>query len=370
MKNMFLGTTGLVGAALLAMSAHAETPKVTVGGFIDFQAGFASDDRDANQRSQGFRNDSEVSIRVDGKSDAGLGYGAVIDLESDVSADAHNQGLNASRTYVYLDGGWGRFELGSNQGASATMAIDADNIAVATGGINGAWTYFANTTGANFISTPELPGEHGSTLALGDESTDNNNKITYYSPRFSGFQVGVSYAPDLVDRGQTVTRTDVGTSAGDVIDLAANWEGKFDAIDLGLAATGTFADGDTGVEDISAYNIGGKVGYMGFSVAASYGDWNDSLRATGTNNNDSDYYTLGAAYEGGPFGVSATYLDSTVENATGADNDFENLVLGADYKLAPGLTPYAEVSFYDFDAAGRLNDNDGTVLLLGTQLAF
>lgn len=370
MKNILLGTTGLVGAALLAVSASAETPKVTVGGFIDFQAGFASDDLDAAQRSQGFRNDSEVSIRVDGKSDNGLGYGAVIDLEADVTGDSDNQGLNASRTYVYLDGGWGRFELGSNQGASATMAIDADNIAVATGGINGAWTYFANHPGANFISTPELVAEHGSTLAAGDESTDNNNKITYYSPRFSGFQLGVSYAADLTDRGQTVTRTDTGTSAGDVFDLGLNWEGNFDAVSIGLAATGTWADADSNREDIGAWNVGGKVGYMGFSVAGSYGDWGDSLQPNGVNNDDnSDYWTLGAAYEGGPFGVSATYINSNYDQGT-TENDFDNFVLGADYKLAPGLTPYAEVSFYDYDATGRANDNDGTVFLLGTQLAF
>lgn len=375
MKKILLGTTGLVGAALLAASASAETPKVTVGGFIDFQAGFTGDDLDAAQRSQGFRNDSEVSVRVDGKSDSGLGYGAVIDLEADVTADADNQGLNASRTYVYLDGGWGRFEMGSNQGAAATMAIDADNIAVATGGINGAWTYFANRpTGAAYLSTPELPVEHGSVFVAGDESTDNNNKITYYSPRFSGFQLGVSYAPDLTDRGQTVTRTDTGAvgNAGDIFDVGVNWEGNWDAVSLGLAATGTWGDGDRGTEDLSAWNVGGKLGYMGFSVAGSYGDWNDSLRATTTNNDDAHYWTLGAAYTGGPFGVSATYIDSTYEPGVArvADNNFDNFVIGADYKLAPGLTPYAEVSFFDYDAAGTANDNDGTVFLLGTQLAF
>ena len=372
MKNILLGTTGLVGAALLAAAASAETPKVTVGGFIDFQAGFMGDDFDAAQRAQGFRNDSEVSVRVDGKSDSGLGYGAVIDLEADVTGDADGEGLNASRTYVYLDGGWGRFELGSNQGAAATMAIDADNIAVATGGINGAWTYFANATGGAYISTPELPAEHGSVLALGSEATDNNNKITYYSPRFSGFQLGVSYAPDLTDKGQTMTRTDIGGGAGDIFDLALNWEGNWDAVSLGVAATGTWGDGDAGTEDIGAWNLGAKLGYMGFSVAASYGDWNDSLRATTTGNDDSDYWTLGVAYTGGPFGVSATYMDSDYETGVvgAGDNEFENFVIGADYKLAPGLTPYAEVSFYDYDAVGTAADNDGTVFLLGTQLAF
>lgn len=371
MKKILLGTTGLVGAALLAASASAQTPKVTVGGFIDFQAGFVSDDLDAAQRAQGFRNDSEVSIRVDGKSDSGLGYGAVIDLEADVTADVDGEGLNASRTYVYLDGGWGRFELGSNQGAAATMAIDADNIAVATGGINGSWVYFANVTGSAFVATPELPVEHGSVFALGAESTDNNNKITYYSPRFSGFQLGLSYAPDLTDKGQTVTRTDAGASAGDIIDAALAYEGQWDQVSIGAALTGTFGDSDTaGTEDLGAWNFGLKLGYENVALAASYGDWDDSLRATGANN-ESDYWTVGLAYTGGPFGLSATYMNSDYETGAAAENEFDNLVIGADYQLAPGLTPYAELSFYEFDVAGgAAGDNDGTVFILGTQLAF
>ncbi|MAR55974.1 MAG: hypothetical protein CMM93_02215 [Rickettsiales bacterium] len=368
MKNIILGTTGLVGAALLAASASAQTPKVTVGGFADFQAGYIDDDLDAGQRDYGFRNDTEVSISVDGKSDNGLGYGAVIDLEADVTADADNEGLNASRTYVYMDGGWGRFELGSNQGVGATMNIDADNLAVATGGINGSWNYFANhPAGVAFIATPENVSELGSAFASGNESTDNSNKINYYSPRFSGFQLGVSYTPDLNDRGQFVSRSDIGTSAGDVFDLALSYERQFDAFLLGLSGNYQTGDGDTLSEDIDAYQVGAMLGFAGFSVAGSYADL-EGVQGAGIGA-EGDYYTLGAGYENGPFGLSATWIDSTLEQAAG-DNDFENLVIGADYKLAPGLTPYAELSFYEYDAAGAAADNDGTLFILGTQLAF
>lgn len=370
MKNFLLGTTGLVGAAMLAASASAETPKVTVGGFIDFQAGYSDDDlQGATTRDYGFRNDTEVSFQIDGQSDSGLGYGAVIDLEADVTADADAEGLNASRTYVYLDGGFGRFEMGSTEGASSTMAIDADNIAVATGGINGAWTYFASAPASSFISTPELPAEHGSVFALGSEANVNANKINYYSPRFSGFQLGLSYAPDLDDKGQTTARSETGGTAGDAFDVALNYQGSFDMVDLGVAGAYTWAEGDAGVEDLRSWVVGAMLGYQGFSIAGSYADWDDSLMPTGTSV-DGNYYTLGAAYENGPFGLSATWIESELDFGANS-NDFDNLVIGADYKLAPGLTPYAEVSFYDFDVAGTtVGDNDGTVFILGTQLAF
>lgn len=366
MKKFLIGTSALVGAALIAATAQAEDPKVMVGGVIDFQAAHVSEDNDAGRGSYGFRNDSEINVSVAGKADNGLGYGAVIDLEADVTSDADSEGLNAARTYIFLDGSFGRVEMGSNSGAAEALAVEADNIARGTGGIDGAWTYFATPTGANFITTPGLPAEHGVTTVFNDESTYNANKLTYYSPRFSGFQVGVGLTPNLADRGQTVARIDA-ANFNNVIEAGVNYEGKFDTIGLAAALTGERGSSDVaGVEDLQAWNAGTVVSFSGFSLAASYGDWNDSGNA---NNSDSDYYTLGAAYDFGPFGASLTWLDSNVEVA-GIDNDFDNLVLGADYKLAPGLTPYAEVSFFDADAAGTASDNDGTVILLGTELAF
>lgn len=392
MKNILLATTGLFGAALLATAASAQTPKVTIGGFADFQAGVTSDDFDTNNRDQGFRNDTEISVRIDGKTDGGLGYGAVIDLEADVSDDVNEQGENASRTFVYLEGDWGRTELGSNRGAAATQRIDASSVAAATGGINGDWTYFVNgrpgvdlTSGANaFITTAKLPTEHGSNQITGSEATYNANKISYYTPRFSGFQLGVSYTPDLEDRGQTLTRVEdgvtptTGVEYGDIFEAGLTYENQFDGgVSLALSLTGETGEADGAAiaanqrEDLSAFAVGGVVGYQGFSLAASYGDWGDSLASTdGSDIDDSDYWTVGLGYDGGSFALSATYLNSTVDLVGGGENEFDNFVLGADYKLAPGLTPYAEVSFYEFDNEANTYDNDGTTFIVGTQVAF
>lgn len=375
MKKILLGTTALIGAALLAGAANAESPKVTVGGFADFQIGIANDDRDAAQRSQGFRNDTEINFSIDGVADSGLKYGAEIDLEADVTADADSEGLNASRTYLYLEGNWGRFELGSNEGADQTLKVDASSIARATGGIDGDFTYFnggsANTNG--FIVTPDLPVMYGAGVQ-GDESTNNNNKITYYTPRFSGFQLGLSYAPDQTDRGQTVGRGDLNAGqAENILSGGVNYEGQFDQIGIAASATGEWGDSELSTtEDLGAYALGLKLSYAGFSLAGSWSDWSDSLR-TVASNTDADLWTIGLAYDGGVFGVSATYLDSQVDPAGAQDNEFQNFVLGADYKLAPGLTPYVEASFFEYDSFGSTvaaGDNEGYVFLVGSQLSF
>lgn len=377
MKKILLGTTGLVGAALLATAASAETPKVTLGGFSDFQAGWTDNDLAAADRSVGFRNDNEISVRVDGKTDAGLGYGAVIDLEADLSTDNNGEGTNAARTYTYLDGTWGRAEMGGNKSAASTMRVDASTVAVATGGINGDWVNFVNASGGtgvtgagDFVTTSKLQAEHGDVSTLGDETFYNATKVTYYTPRWAGFQIGGSYTPDLDGKGQVAARDEDGFSS--VIDLGLGYETQFDGgTKLALSATGEWADADAaGADDIEGYNFGALLGIAGFNIAGSWGIWDEGAIG-GANGDDAEYWTAGVGYDMGAIGLSATYLDSEFSDASaGGDNEFTNLVLGADYKLAPGLTPYAEVSFYEFDGVGAASDNDGTTLIVGTQLAF
>ncbi len=380
MKKLLLGTTGLVAAAAVFVSAaNAQTPKVTIGGFANFEAGTVHEDLDSGKRSQGFRNDTELSFRVDGKMEnRDLGYGAVADLEADVSPDVNNQGFNAARTYVYLDGMWGRFELGSNEGASSTMRVDASTLAAASGGIDGSWVFFASPTGQSFITTPGLPTEHGSLTALNDEGQANANKITYYSPRYQGFQAGVGYQPSQTDRGQQMTRVNnVSGQSGNIFDAGLNYENQFGDVSLAAAATGQMGNANSvaplqfQTQDLQAYNVGALVGYMGFKLAGSYGDWSDSNAANGSK---ARYWTVGAGYDYGAFGSSVTYLNSKTQGAGrfARDNKFDNIVVSVDYKLAPGLTPYAEYSMFNFDAAGNVRgqNNNGQVFLVGTQLAF
>lgn len=366
MKKLLLGTTALIGAVSFASVAAADAPRVTVGGFIDFQAAHVGEDLDSARRSYGFRNDTEIHFNVDGKTDSGLGYGAVVELEADTTDDTTGSGTNADRTYIYLDGGWGRFELGSNSDAATALKVDASSIARATGGIDGDWFRFATPVAGSWIVRPDLPVSHGGTVTPG--ATENASKITYYSPSFSGFQVGLSYAPDSAERGQTATFTDTDGSYEDVFSGGVTYAHQFDQVNLGLSATFESGDSEVAGEDLEAWALGASLGFGGFSVAASWADVNESL--SGASDLEGDFWTLGAAYDFGSFGLSATYLDSTQEVTTTTDNDFTNFSIGADYAMAPGMTPYLEVSFFEYDAPGAVLDNDGTVFIVGTQLAF
>lgn len=421
MKKILLGTTTLA-ASLFAGAAFADTPKVTVGGYANFEVGYTDDDFDdyrsaaltpagpTAQRGQAFRNDTIVAFKIDGKSDSGLGYGGEINILADTSADVQGRGVNASKTMVYLENAWGRVEMGSNVGAENTMKVDAATIARATGGINGDWTYFANA-GNQFLAQAALPlqyGAIGSNSAttynfLGQRTEENLNKITYYTPRWAGFQLGVSYLPDQSNRGQgTTAQTVPGPNrSSDNAGLSENiftgglsYDNKFGDVGFAAAVTGVHGNSQlTQYEDLSAWNAGAKLSYMGFSLAGGYGDWGDSNTLKTANSDDTHYWNVGLGYEYGPFGASVTYLNSTFDCGTNAatingafgatgdclstgKNDFDSISVGADYKLAPGLTPYAEVTWYDMDSTttnvvGTGNrDNQGYVGIVGTQLNF
>jgi hypothetical protein len=373
MKKILLGTTLLSAVGLFAGAAQAEGPKVTLGGFADFQIGVVNEDLDTNTRAHAFRSDTEVTVRVDGKTEGGLGYGGGIDLEADtgqtgsgstLSSDSDNQGLNASRTFVYVDGSWGRVEMGSEVGAQGTMKVDASNIARATGGIDGDFTYYMTAPSGNFWVTPDLDLGYGAG-ALGNESQENLNKVTYYTPRFAGFQVGVSY---MVNNGSTGLTT---SNQENIWAGGVSYEGKFDQVSIAAAVTGERGSAEVGArEDLRAWNAGAKLGYMGFSVAGSYGNISPVGSLNSSNVDDTKYWTLGGAYETGPFGASVTYLNSERGVTSSTSNDFDNISVGVDYKLAPGFTPYAEVSFFDADLTGSTVDNKGTVFIAGTQLNF
>jgi outer membrane protein OmpU len=387
MKKILLGTSALVGAAALFAGAAnaAETPKITLGGFSTFQAGFTSEDLDTNQRSGAFRTDNVITVRVNGKTDGGLGYGAGMDLEADTSGNNDGAGVNSERTFVYVDGKWGKLQGGSDFGVAKTMKVDASSIARASGGIDGDFYNFINTAGTahnyaagtvgtgQVFSTPDLFLDYGAGV-LGNESSQAINKLSYYTPRFSGFQAGVSYLFDTTggDRGQVLSRQSNTTGeAKNVLLGALNYQGKFSNVSVELGATGEWGNSeDSTVNDLRTWQAGAKFGYMGFSLAGSYANYGDSLRVkTAGSDSGNRIWTVGGAYETGPFGASVTYLDSRYDGGA-THNDFSNLSFGVDYKLAAGLTPYAEVDVIRFDPTGTANDNDATVVLVGTQLAF
>lgn len=420
MKKFLLGTTALISlsAASAAMAGGSHAPAaaapantggltVMVGGNFNFQSAMIDQDETvggalANTGSADleFRNDTTINITAAGSTED-FDYGAVVEMEGDSSADKYagatsvaaptatgSDTVNSDKTYLYIENdSFGRVEAGATAGVSQTMEVDASNIARATGGIGGDSLINVDTAGTqtlDFIRRPNL------SVADADYTHPDSNKITYYTPRFSGFQLGASFTPESDDSGTAfATASDVDGGYENVISAGLGFEGDVaDGVTLMAAAVGEWGDAQSttfgtapAVEDLSAYSLGLGVEFEGFSVAGNWANLGDSGTAIAntTGEDDGTYWTLGAAYENGPYGVSVTYLDSS--RGTGlasagtvdtGEHELTNLVVGADYQMAPGLTPYVEASWFDMNngSTAAAFDNSGNTVLVGAEVAF
>ena len=191
LKNAILGTSALVGVAMLgtaaAVPAAAQEVKpggaldITITGFARFEAGGGEQDtlnRDNSYaRGLDFRNDTEVHVLARGKSEqTGLEYGGTIEFEADT-----NSTLNTDESWVFLRGGWGEVRMGDEDGAVDNSIIGGQTIAAGTGGIDGSSFVVAGIAGEGVFPT----------------ETDDSTKIRYYTPSFGGFSLGISFTPTV-----------------------------------------------------------------------------------------------------------------------------------------------------------------------------
>lgn len=503
---------GIATSAYAAVGNSMSTDGLTVslGGSFDGQVGFNGDQKSAfryavpyergvfgdfagtpfaatnvhgklNEFS--FVNDTKFWIKADGQNEAyGFKYGGMLKMFADTSESKHQTGGyvydfdfaadptvnrantgrpawkrvddkgNAMQTMIYVEGIFGRVEMGSYTGASHAMQVDARTFARATGADDARrwwnqWTYRGHMpTSYAFLEAPTLPTNSESRYGI---RTVNANKITYYTPEYYGFMIGVSYIPDTSVNGTIAKAGSTTKTVATVIDKTGTnnnaagifaipyrnvFEGgiHYQAMynDWGIKAallgqTGqakktlfTQVGGGSGAlstvtpgtiiknnKDLNAWEAGLNLSYMGFTLGGSYGDhshsgnftrtlWSgsDLAVAGGTRGKKTSYWTAGLGYEYGPVAASFTYFESkqglpginsaATTNGQNGHNKLEHYTFGLDYKLAPGLMPYLEVSAFKmknrhyenigtFTTGGAYSHgNRGTIVLVGSKLEF
>lgn len=392
MKKLLLGTTALIGAAAIATAASAQQPlSVTVGGYVQFDAAAVSQDSDTNLRGHDFRTSTEIHVRAEGTTDNGLTYGAVVELEGDQgSTDQSYSTGDGDENHIYLSGGWGRLEFGDKKGAADTsgLALTAPGDFGLGGVVADEESYrdFIVAFGdATTIATYGWLNEMYEVM-----NSDTHTKITYYTPVFNGFQAGLSYTPDGAEQGQNTGRSEAGAAATgmptignyeDIVEAAIVWNYAFgNNVGLGLGATYVTADYETkGLaaashrEDLSGFNLAANVTFGGFTIGGSYIDLGDSgtLESSAVYD-DTDAFTLGVQYEFGPYIIGANALMADLEEDTaGNEIDYDAYSFGGTWAVAPGFVTYAEATFFDYDAENASRtDQDGSVVLVGTRIAF
>jgi predicted porin len=249
-------------------------------------------------------------------------------------------------------------------------------------------------------AAPALSGTNGFRTAMISSYTEvggNNDaeRISYRTPSFNGFTLGVSYARD---GGQDNFSAPSDTAAGtgtlhDIFDIGVGYSGSFGGTDISLAArwgTGDVAstaaviagaatagaDGLDGTADdvaagdvLSAASAGGtaetwavgvNVGFGGFTVGGSYAE-NDNPGTAA----DSSGWSFGASFDtAGPWSFAlSTYQGES--DAPGSMEEYTAYKLGASRDLGPGVD--LDIFAIQLEAKNTAGMNvDGTVI--GTQI--
>src|SRR3546814_16259425 len=126
----------------------------------------------------------------------------------------------------------------------------------------------AALTVSGLTSAVLFRGTLGSTY-VEPQQANETAKLTYYTPRFGGFQFGASYAPD--DRQDNNDLADRDTRLTDMVTFGANYKGEFGGFSVGVSGGyGTYLSAPNGSNEPEAWNAGLVVGFGGFQLGGSY----------------------------------------------------------------------------------------------------
>ncbi|MEQ8250382.1 MAG: porin [Oceanibaculum nanhaiense] len=360
MKKVLLGTTALVAAGLLAQPALASDPiKLQVKGYYQNLVTFSDVDEPAgstaNYKDAQFRHEGEVHFKGETKLDNGLTVGFDAQLEIVNVGLSGGQPRDMDETYMYFSGGFGKLQLGAENGAAYLLHVGVPSVGLGFDDRN--------------FGVAASNGGHGRPNISGDTA-----KGTYFTPNMGGFQAGVSYSPNIDHQGLSGNGFGVMTvgtgSVEDVIGLGLKYSGKFGGASLAISGgyeTGEVVGGGSNV-DPEIWSLGLNVGFGGFTVGASYADSENYDSGSLNPGADGDVLALGLAYKTGPWGVSAGYQKTDYEIAgVATSRTADEYELAASYQLGAGVQLRGGLIHADMD----LNTlPDTTTLFVGTFLTF
>lgn len=370
MKKLLLCSVAAAGVAFAAAPAAAQID-VTIGGHTKNYIGWLDQDEAAastsDARSFDMLRESEIHLNAEGVADNGLTYGFHVEIE----ADAGDDGNTVEESYLYLSSNMGRVNLGSEDGANYLLQVAAPS---ADANIDGIRQYIQPVNfnvGTNGVVTGAQSFDYANDVTGFDE------KITYLSPVWNGFQFGTSYTPDVAANGNEDINSNSGLfgfadddtedNLGSGYEGAVRYEGQFNNIGFATGAGYTHVDieedADDTSDDIEQWNVGLDLNVGAFGVGAVY---TETENANGTDDNDVETYVVGADYTTGPFQLGASYFNQDGDAST----DTERYTGGVVYTAAPGLSFRGSISFVEHDFTGATADVDATSVLGGVQLNF
>ena len=168
------------------------------GFFVQSVAAVDADSATGNLEDEGFVQNGEIHFKGKAMLDNGTEIGLNIQLEAETSSDQIDE------HYVYAKGDWGKLIVGAENGVAHLGEVTAPGFVAGLKMHNNSLTdaviekAYDAALGANTIEDANMSTkiEHISSDA---------NKVSYFTPRLNGLQLGVSFAPnnDDADGGES-----------------------------------------------------------------------------------------------------------------------------------------------------------------------
>ena len=307
----------LMGASVVALSsaqvsvAQAAEWDLDWGGFIDTY--LAISDEGGDEDGFDVLTNAEIIFTPSITLDNGLTFGARIEFEADSATNN-----NTDEAWAFVKGSFGEIRAGSEDSPFGTMTT-------------GAPSYAAGVTSGTFTGTFLDDGFRFAGNA--NQIAGDAQRIVYYTPRFSGFQVGVSYARGTSDDDRNFEPEQ------DVFSIGANYNGSFSGFDVSLSGTFETGDGDDDLgiaEPGDRFSLGASFGFSGVTVGGGYAYYEDEV----------DFFNLGVGYESGPWGVALSGAFSDFED----DDEVTQVTLNGKYDLGPGVSARGYIAYAEQDS--------------------
>jgi len=370
--------------------AEEEPLRLDVRGYKNefFGIGNADDSAGTDYGNTNIYNDGEIHFRGETDLDNGLTVGVQVELEAFQSGD------QVDESYAYIQGDFGKVVVGNENLANYNTFWGVTAPAVGAP-INSGWitVFVPSVAGFGSAGTFRRP-----LLTTNLDVGNDENQISYYSPRFAGFQFTGGFAPAVADGGAgQAAQANEGTQYHNALGVGFNFSNSFNGIDLGFAAGYNRGSVDTareaaGADDFEQIKVGVNIGVAGFSIGGSYanelegkvnGPSAAALTITGgapavtpagaanTTSSEGQSYDIGASYSTGPWGASVTYFHGEQEDsiATAGDDETTAFVGAVSYALGPGITTSFSLMYGKFEEEGGA-DADATVGILGIAISF
>ena len=374
MKKILLGSTAIVAASMIASAPSAiaaEKMKLKVGGYMEQWVGFTSGDDGVSQDYSGFSTVSDGEIHFKGKTklDNGISIGVNVQLEAQQGGDQIDE------QYMTVSGGFGQIIIGDENSAMYKMHYAPSDYGIGTNsGDVTSWNKpVSDAEGDSIAMGGHYRAPFGATY-IEPNAVNDSAKISYFTPRVSGFQLGVSYAPDGSQDNNGLPNRDAVNS--DYIMVGANFVQKMGGMSVGISGGyGTVTDAAAGGVEPEATSFGIKMGMGGVSAGVAYANYSDHGNA------DAEGINAGVAYSSGPMGVSVNYYhgekDGNNGDAATLDGQAERDVihLSAKYAMGPGVTlagtlGHAVYSSDDADIDNSVDESASTYVVMGLKVGF